>query len=94
MMHGFYFNTPNKEYFFVTKQTERTEKLCKAVEEYVVKDGCNFVLNAAFSIKDNVQLATCKVKHTAQIGVYLVISGENFVKVGKPDIISLKSKRA
>ena len=91
MMHGFYFNTPNKEYFFVTKQTERTKELCKAVEKYLVEDGCKF---GESGIKDNLQLATCQVKHTAQIGVFCVIKGENFVKVGKPDIISLKSKRA
>ena len=71
MMHGFYIYIPNKEYFFVTKQTERTEEFCKAVEKYLVEDGCKI---GAFSIKEKLQLATCQVRHTADNITYTVIT--------------------
>lgn len=102
MMYGFYFNTPSKEYFFVTKQTKRTAKLCKDVENYLIEDGCRFVRNGAyhgafgtFSIKDKLQLATCEVKHTEKFGDYYDIKGENFggaggfVSEGKTKIVLL-----
>lgn len=101
-MFGYYFHTPSKEYFFVTKQAKRTEKLCKAIEDYLVEDGCRRVYNGKyrgivgdFSIHDCLQAATCEVKHTEKFGDYYDIKGENFggaggfVSEGKTKIVLL-----
>jgi hypothetical protein len=89
MMTGFYFNTPSKEYFFVTKQTKRTAKLCKDVENYLIEDGCRFVWDGKyhgafgnFSIHDKLQAATCEVKHTEKFGDYYDIKGDDFGGAG------------
>lgn len=101
-MQGFYFNTPSREYFFVTNQKRRTDKLCKAVEDYLVEDGCRFVYGGAyhgafgtFSLKEKLEAATCEIKHTEKYGDYYSINGENFggaggfVKDGKAKIVLL-----
>ena len=102
MMTGFYFYTPSMEYFFVTNQTKRTEKLCEKVLHALEQDGCRFVYGGAyhgafgtFSIHDKLEAATCEVKHAEKFGDYYDIKGENFcgaggfVKDGKTKIVSL-----
>lgn len=100
-MQGFYFYTPSKMYFFVTKQTKRTDKLCKSVEDYLVEDGCRFVYDGkyhgaygTFSIREKLEPATCEVKHTEKFGDFYDIKGENFgvggfAKDGKTKIVLL-----
>ena len=86
---GFYFYTPSKMYFFVTKQTMRTKKFCKAVEEYLHEDGCRFVYDGkyhgaygTFTLREKLEPATCEVKHTEKLGIFYEIKGENFVVGG------------
>lgn len=101
-MKGYYFYTPSKEYFFVTEQMRRTEKLCKAVEDYLIEDGCRRVYNGKYhgvcgdsSIKDKLKAGTCEVKHTENNGDYYNIKGEgwggcgSFVHDGKTKIVLL-----
>lgn len=87
-MKGFYFYTPSREYFFVTKQTRRTKKFCKAVEEYLNEDGCRFVhdgmyhdIYATFSIREKLEPATCEVKET-NLGAYYDIQGKKLCRGG------------
>ena len=100
-MKGFYFYTPSKEYFFVTKQTRRTKKFCKSVEEYLTEEGCRFVYDGMyhshyghiFSIHDKLEPATCEVKHT-KFGDYYDIKGKKlcrggFVKDGRRKLVVL-----
>ena len=99
-MKGFYFYTPSREYFFVTKQTRRTKKFCKSVEEYLNEDGCRFVHDGmyhgsitTFSIHDKLEPATCEVKQT-KFGAYYDIRGKKlcrggFIKDGKRKLVVL-----
>jgi hypothetical protein len=100
MMKGYYFYTPCKEYFFVTEQTKRTEKLCEKVLQALEQDDCEYIVNGkyygaygVFSIHDKLEPATCEVKHTEKFGDYYDIKGENFggagsfVKDGKTKIV-------
>lgn len=101
MMQGFYFYTPRKEYFFVTKQTKRTDKLCEKVLQALEQDGCEYIVNgkyygkyAVLSIREKLEPATCEVKHTEKFGDYYDIKGENFgaggfAKDGRTKIVLL-----
>jgi hypothetical protein len=103
MLKGFCFVVPNVlDYFFVTDQTRRTEKLCERVEQELVADGCKRVFNGMyhgcfgdFSIHDMLDAAVCEVKHTEKFGDYYDIHGEgwggrgSYVNDGKTKIIYL-----
>lgn len=89
MMTGYYFQTPSKEYFFVTNQTKRTAKLCEKVLQALEEDDCEYIVNGkyygtfgVFSIKDKLEAATCEVKHTEKFGDYYDIKGDNFCGAG------------
>lgn len=88
MLTGYYFYTPSKEYFFVTEQTKRTEKLCRKIEDCLIKNGCIYVKDGkyrgvgVFSIHDKLEPATCEIKHTEKFGDYYDIKGEGFGGAG------------
>ena len=84
-MQGYYFYTPKKEYFFVTEQTKRTDRLCAKVLQVLEDDECEYIVNGkyygafgVFSIHDKLEKGTCEVKHTEKFGDYYDIKGEGW----------------
>ena len=101
MKRGFYFFTPKMEYFFVTKQTRKTEQFCDKVYQSLLEHHCAFVYGGMyhgsfgdFSIHDKLEACTLEIKHTEKFGDYYDIVGANcsagsFVEDNKLTIVEL-----
>lgn len=79
MEKGFYFYTPLCDWFFVTEQTRKTEKLVEKIDEILKGNDCNYRGSfGRFHLKEMLRPATIEKGESEKWGVYFKISGDGF----------------
>lgn len=96
-MKGFFFNTPKKEYFFVTDKTKKTKCLIEKIDN-ILKEKYNCTYRGTFGtfpLADMLHLGECEIKECSH-GKYYNIYGEgwggfgHFLHENKTEIIYLE----
>lgn len=79
-VNGWYFYTPTVDYFFVTNQKRKSDKMMKAISQKLQEFGANYVCNIAniYSLSPYVQKATYEAKLSEIHGVMHSICGDIF----------------
>lgn len=79
MEKGFYFYTPTCDWFFVTNQTKKTQKLVEKIDECLKGNNCTYRGTiGTFQLAEMLQPATIEKGESEKWGVYYSIKGKGF----------------
>jgi hypothetical protein len=79
MEKGFYFYTPSCDWFFVTNQTKKTQKLVEKIDEILKGNCCTYRGTfGTFNLSEMLQPATIEKGESEKFGVYYNIKGKGF----------------
>jgi hypothetical protein len=75
---GYYFYTPNTDWFFITDSSKRTPTLVNAINDCLLQHGCTYRgMVGCFKLKDMLQRGSIELK-TCSHGDYYSISGDGW----------------
>lgn len=79
LKRGFYFYTPDKDYFFVTDIKCKTKRLIQSVKAILEADGCNYRGRyGGFTLRELLQPAQLEEKTDTTHGTFYDVFGNGF----------------